>query len=248
MMPISVRGAVGEKADWSASASGGDARVTSHLLDLPVSEPNPIVRLHQVGFEMAAQADQDALMGADALMELGRFAPATLHTLGARVGAQLGRRAYNLMITNVPGPQIPLYAAGIPVVAMYPVAPLPKGQALALSLTSYNGQVFFGLMADRSAVPDLEDFGTQLREAVDEFRAEPTGQLQPTEIRHRSKAPRPADGRSTTAARAAEQATPPPPSNGHAQRAAGPRHTVRTRPAPKPAPPRPVAADTGDDS
>jgi hypothetical protein len=175
-------------------------------------------------------------------MELGRFAPATLHTLGARVGAQLGRRAYNLMITNVPGPQIPLYAAGIPVVAMYPVAPLPKGQALALSLTSYNGKVFFGLMADRGAVPDLEDFGTQLQEAVDEFRAEPTGTLTP-DAHHRSKAARPAEGRSSPAVRSIDHAAATGSASPNGQ---APHRKPRTRPAPRPAPTRPVHADEDD--
>ena len=60
-------------------------------------------------------------------------------------------------------------AAGVPVVAMYPVATLAKGQALALSVTSYNGEVFFGLTADADAIPDLADFGALLHEAIDEF-------------------------------------------------------------------------------
>ena len=65
---------------------------------------------------------------------------------------------YNVLITNVPGPQVPLYAAGFPVDAMYPVAPLAIGQALAVSCTSYNGEVFFGMTADRDAIPDVEEF------------------------------------------------------------------------------------------
>ena len=63
-----------------------------------------------------------------------------------------------MLITNVPGPQVPLFAAGFPVDAMYPVAPLGLGQALAVSCTSYNGKVFFGMTADRDAIPDVEEF------------------------------------------------------------------------------------------
>ena len=92
-------------------------------------------------------------VAADSLVELGRFAPPTLHALGARVASQLSRRMYNVLITNVPGPQVPLYAAGFPVEAMFPVAPLALGQALAVSCTSYNGGVYFGMTADREAIP-----------------------------------------------------------------------------------------------
>jgi diacylglycerol O-acyltransferase / wax synthase len=87
------------------------------------------------------------------------------------VAGQLSRRMYNVLITNVPGPQIPLYAAGFPVTAMYPVAPLAIGQALAVSCTSYNGGVYFGMTADREAIPDVEEFATAIREAVDELRS-----------------------------------------------------------------------------
>ena len=160
LVPVSVRA----PADPAAP-------VASYLIDLPVSEPNPVIRLHQVSFAMAGHTESGQSVAADALMELGRFAPSTLHILGARVGSQLGRRLYNLLVTNVPGPQVPLYAAGIPVAAMYPVAPLAQGRTLAVAVTSYNGRVFFGLTADRDAMPDLDDFGPLLLEAVEEFPA-----------------------------------------------------------------------------
>ncbi|RIJ70907.1 wax ester/triacylglycerol synthase family O-acyltransferase [Nakamurella silvestris] len=158
MLPVSIR-----------EEGPGVDPVVSYLVDLPVSEPNPVMRLHQVSFAMAAHTESGQGVGADALMGLGRFAPPTLHALGARVGSQLSRRVYNLLVTNVPGPQIPLYAAGALVVAMYPVASLAPGQALALSVTSYNGTVYFGLTADRDAMPDVDEFGAHIREAVEEL-------------------------------------------------------------------------------
>ena len=118
---------------------------------------------------MGAHVESGQQVGADALVELGRFSPPTLHALGARVASQLARRMYNVLITNVPGPQVPLYAAGFPVDAMYPVAPLGPGQALAVSCTSYNGRVFFGMTADRDAIPDVEEFAVQIGEAVEEI-------------------------------------------------------------------------------
>lgn len=161
MVPVSVAAGPGEDS----------GSVASYLVDLPIAEPNPAMRLHQVSFAMGPHVDSGQQVAADALVELGRFAPPTLHALGARVAGQLSRRTYNLLITNVPGPQVPLYAAGYPVVAMYPVAPLTVGHALAVSCTSYNGGVFFGVTADREAVPDVEEFAAQIAEAVDEIRS-----------------------------------------------------------------------------
>jgi diacylglycerol O-acyltransferase / wax synthase len=164
MVPVSVRP--------GPEAAGDDTgSVASYLIDLPVAESNPVMRLHQVSFAMGGHLDSGRQVGADALLELGRFSPPTLHALGARVATQLSRRMYNVLITNVPGPQIPLYAAGFPVEAMYPVAPLAIGQALAVSCTSYNGGVYFGMTADREAIPDVEEFAIAIREAVDELQS-----------------------------------------------------------------------------
>lgn len=165
LVPMSVRTAPGEE---DAPAEVG-APVTSYLVDLPVAEPNPVMRLHQVSFAMGAHLESGRQVGADALVELGRFAPPTLHALGARVAGQLSGRTYNVLITNVPGPQVPLFAGGWPVTGMYPVAPLGQGQALAVGVTSYNGGVFFGFTADRDAIPDVEEFAGHIGEAVEEL-------------------------------------------------------------------------------
>lgn len=159
MVPVSVRAGSG--------ADGGP--VASYLLDLPIAEPNPVMRLHQVSFSMGGHLESGRQVGADALIELGRFAPPTLHALGARVAGGISRRMYNVLITNVPGPQMQLYAAGAPVEAMVPVAPLARGHALAVGCTSYAGGVFFGLTADRDAMPDVEAFAVLLGEALEEL-------------------------------------------------------------------------------
>ena len=84
-------------------------------------------------------------MGASTLIRLAGLAPPTLHQLGARAANSFSRRLFNLVVTNVPGPQVPLYAAGARMVEMFPVMPLAKGQALSIGVTSYDGGVYFGL-------------------------------------------------------------------------------------------------------
>jgi len=73
------------------------------------------------------------------------------------------------VITNVPGPQFPLYAQGAPMLASYPVVPLMPGQGLSVGVTSYDGQVYYGLNADRTAMPDLAVFAQCVTDALDEL-------------------------------------------------------------------------------
>ena len=88
---------------------------------------------------MQAHKETGQAVGAEALVGLAGFAPPTLHSLGARVASGLSKRLFNLVVTNVPGPQHPLYAGGARMLAAYPVVPLAKGQALSIGLTSYDG-------------------------------------------------------------------------------------------------------------
>ncbi len=143
--------------------------IASYVVDLPVAEPSPVMRLHQVSYAMQAHTESGRQVSADTLLALGRFAPPTLHAMGARVASQLSRRSYDLLVTNVPGPQTAVYAAGYPVVAMYPVMPLAKGHAVAVGCTSYRGKVYFGLTADRDAMPDVGEFAHLLDEAAAEL-------------------------------------------------------------------------------
>ena len=136
--------------------TGSGSRVTSHLVDLPVGEPNPRVRLARLGYEMRGIGGPGRSVTADSLIALTGFAPSTLHALGARAARGLSRRMFNLVITNVPGPQVPLYAAGGLMQEVFPVVPLARGQGLSIGMTSYNGTVFFGFNADRDSVGDVD--------------------------------------------------------------------------------------------
>ena len=163
MVPMSV------VDDEFAEPTSLGSQVTPHLLTLPVAEANPVMRLHQVSYRMQAHKDTGQAVGATALAGLAGFAPPTLHSLGARVASGLSKRWFNLVVTNVPGPQQPLYAGDARMLAAYPVVPLAKGQALTIGLTSYDGQVFYGVTADRDLVPDAETFTSCLSEALDEL-------------------------------------------------------------------------------
>ncbi len=161
LVPVSVRP--------DDTADGRSSPISSVLVELPVGEPSPAVRLHQISYSMQAHQESGRAIGAESLAALGGFAPPTLHSLGARVSSTLSRRLFNLTVTNVPGPQVPLYADGARMLAAYPVMPLAKGQALAVGVTSYDGRVFFGLNADRDAMPDLDVLVQCLDDAVDEL-------------------------------------------------------------------------------
>jgi diacylglycerol O-acyltransferase len=145
------------------------AQVQAQVIDLPVGESNPVVRLHQVSYALQAHQETGRAVSASRLTGLAGFAPTTFHVLGARVAASYPSRSHNLVITNVPGPQFPLYAAGARMLASYPVVPLAAGQALAVGVTSYDGNVFYGLNADRDAMSDVAVVADCVTQAVAEL-------------------------------------------------------------------------------
>jgi WS/DGAT/MGAT family acyltransferase len=161
MVPVSVR------SETQKGELGN--RVSSYFVDLPVGEQSAVVRLHQVSYAMKGHKESGAAVGADALVQLSGFAPPTIHSLAARTASTLTRRLFNLVVTNVPGPQFPLYAAGARMLAMYPVVPLAKNQAVSIGLTSYDGGVYYGLNADRDAMPDVEVLAQSIEDSLSEL-------------------------------------------------------------------------------
>ena len=163
MVPVSVR------SEGGAVEAGN--RISSYFVDLPVGEGNPVLRLAQVSIAMRGHKESGQSVGAETIMQLSGFAPPTLHSLGARAASGFTRRLFNLVATNVPGPQFPLYAAGARMLEMYPVVPLAKGQALSVGVTSYDGGVYYGLNADRDALPDVDVVAALLEESLAELLA-----------------------------------------------------------------------------
>jgi diacylglycerol O-acyltransferase len=134
-----------------------------------------VVRLHQVSYALKAHKETGRAVAADRLAGVAGFAPTTFHALGARVAAAQMRRGFHLAVTNVPGPQFPLYAAGALMTESYPAQPLLPGHALSIGVTSYDGRVFFGLTGDRDALPDLDVLAQCVTEALEELVDSTTG-------------------------------------------------------------------------
>jgi diacylglycerol O-acyltransferase / wax synthase len=197
MVPMSV------VDDEHAEPTSLGSQVTPHLLTLPVGEPNPVMRLHQVSYAFKAHKETGRAVAANKLAGIAGFAPSTFHAIGSRVAAGYPSRTYSLVVTNVPGPQFPLYAAGARLLASYPVLPLVPGQALAIGVTSYDGKVFYGLEADRDALPDIDVLAACVSESLQEL----VDASSPT----RARAPRgkmePAAGRRTSTRTVTEKPT-----------------------------------------
>lgn len=139
------------------------------MLTLPVGEANAVVRLHQVSYALRAHRETGSAVAANKLATLPGFATSTFHAVGARVAEDESGRVFHLTITNVPGPQDPVYMAGQQLSEIYPALPLSGRRAVAIGVTSYNGRVFFGIVADREAVPDADVLGQCILEAMDEL-------------------------------------------------------------------------------
>jgi diacylglycerol O-acyltransferase / wax synthase len=127
------------------------------------------MRLHQVAYDTQAHKDSGRAVGARSLADIAGFAPTTLHALGVRTSTEVVRKQHDLVITNVPGPQVALYAAGAQLVSSYPFLPLSAGHLLAIGVTSYDGEIFVGLTSDRDAISDLDVLAQCLLDALDEL-------------------------------------------------------------------------------
>jgi WS/DGAT/MGAT family acyltransferase len=161
MVPLSV-----SSADDSL---GSPNHVAPFVIDLPVGEPSPVVRLQRIAYSMRGYREMGQPVPALDIAGVAGFAPPTLHMLGARVATDAPSRIHNVLVTNVPGPQVPLFAAGAKLIGSYPVLPLMRGHALAVGVTSYSGGVFLGLNADRDAIGDLDVLANEIITSADQL-------------------------------------------------------------------------------
>jgi diacylglycerol O-acyltransferase len=167
MVPVSVR------ADVERGALGN--RVAAMMAPLPVWCQDPVARLDIVREQLKGLKSGGQAVGAQVLTQLSGFAPATVMDQASRVMAR--QRFFNLVVTNVPGPQIPLYLAGKRMIDTFPMVPLAKNQALGVALLSYAGRINFGLVGDYDLMWDLDDFTEDVRESLAELAAEANVEL-----------------------------------------------------------------------
>lgn len=164
MAPLPVYEAVG-----SSNRSQAISQVSPFLVDLPVGEGNPVVRLSQIAHATETNPTAANLVDARTIATLSGFAPPTLHAMGIRVATGLSPRMFNLLITNAPGAQSQMYVAGAKLLETYAVPPLLHNQVLAIGVTSYNGMLYFGINADRDAMSDVDVLPALLAESLDEL-------------------------------------------------------------------------------
>ena len=162
MVPVSVR------ADVERGALGN--RVAAMMAPLPVWCQDPVARLDIVREELKGLKSGGQAVGAQVLTELSGFAPSTVMGQASRVMAR--QRFFNVVVTNVPGPQIPLYLAGRRMIDPFPMVPLAKNQGLGIALLSYAGRINFGLVGDFDVMYDLDDFADDVQDSLAELAAE----------------------------------------------------------------------------
>ena len=158
-VPVSVRG------DDQRGDTGNE--VAGMIVRLPISCSDPISCFHRISDETKNAKASGQALGAQVLTGLSGFAPPTLLDQGARLTAR--QRFVNTVVTNVPGPQQPLHMGDSELLEFFPLVPLGKNLALNFAILSYNGRVFFGLVGDFDAVPDLDDLVGDVTHAIFEL-------------------------------------------------------------------------------
>jgi hypothetical protein len=158
MVPVSIRS--------SAERGALGNRVSFLLAHLPIDERDPRRRMNRVIEETQKLKGSNQVLGAELIEEVSDRTFASLFVRYARMAAQA--LSYNLVVTNVPGPQFPVHLLGARLLETYPLVPLFNNQALGIALFSYDGGLFWGLNSDWDAMPDLHDMvGALEREFVE---------------------------------------------------------------------------------
>ena len=172
MVPVSVR------TDIERGALGN--RVAAMMAPLPVWCQEPVARLDIVREQMKGLKSGGQAVGAQVLTELTGFAPPTIMGQAARLSSR--QRFFNLVVTNVPGPQFPLYLLGRRMLETFPMVPLAKNQGLGVALLSYDGSINFGLIGDYDLLWDLEDVAADVRRSLEELAGAAGVELTPADV------------------------------------------------------------------
>ena len=144
-------------------------RVSSLFVDLPVGTPDAHDRFRRIADATERLKTSGAATGAEAVLNLAALAPPVLHATLAR--SLYATRLFNVTITNVPGPQIPLYAFGAKLREVHPVVPLAAAHSVGIAIFSYDGLVTFGVIADSESTPDIGVLTDGIEEGIEELLA-----------------------------------------------------------------------------
>ena len=167
LVPVSVR-----PRDGRGLAVGDGTmanRVSGMFADLPVHLADPASRLRAVSAQMADLKESKQALAGEALTSLTGFAPPMLLSLGGRVATKIPQHSVNTVTTNVPGPQIPLYAAGRRMIEAYPYVPLAMRVRIGVAIFSYDGRVTFGVTGDYDGAADIEILAQGIEQAMSDL-------------------------------------------------------------------------------
>jgi hypothetical protein len=156
---------VSVRSDEARGALGN--QVAAMMAPLPVGLDDPVACLQAISRSMGRLKDSGQAVGAQVLTDLTGFAPPTIMGQASRLVAR--QRFFNLVVTNVPGPQIPLYMMGREMLEVFPMVPLAPNQAFGVAIMSYNGRISFGLVGDFDVMADLDRLADDFRESLEEL-------------------------------------------------------------------------------
>ena len=142
-------------------------RISSLFVDLPVGERVAHLRHRKIMAATERLKSAGAATGAEAMLDLAALAPPIVHATLAR--SLYATRLFNVTITNVPGPQVPLYAMGAKLREVHPVVPLAAEHSVGIAIFSYDGTVTFGVIADSESTPDIDVLEHGIEEGIDEL-------------------------------------------------------------------------------
>src|SRR5262249_7821260 len=144
-------------------------RVSAMFAELPVGISDPAERLHAIRAQMDGLKESKQAVAGEVLTSLSGFAPEVLLALGTRVAFRIPQRNVNTVTTNVPGPQIPLYAVGRQMLEAFPFVPIAGHVRVGVAIFSYNGMMNFGVTGDYDTAPDIGVVGRGVEDAMSEL-------------------------------------------------------------------------------
>ena len=206
--------------------------VSTWIIPMPLAEADPMARLEAIREATADRKKTESSLAIETMMEVFEFLPPALLARSS----SLVQGPINMMVTNVPGPNFPLYQVGAKLLGMYPMVPLVPGSGLGIALFSYEGKLCWGINADYQLVPDVDALAADLRDSFEELRSATVTAY----LKERTAAPeRPPEGKKAKAAGKKKKRKKAAPRRSGKKRAARPK---RTEAPPKEAPPAVAAA------